>query len=169
MIYQLIGAPGTDKERIANDLRCFLNEGECENCFKIVVEPEREDLGFLADYRSEIHLATTRAINTVGKDQNLIAKHSLLDSVAYVGLHVKDLLEEDQNNQDAIRWMSVFNVALQMLIDGKQPDRRLYIPYEGEDQNSIDLDEALQDILVTLELDYTEIDPSEEAAKWISS
>lgn len=169
MIYTLVGAPDTGKETVANNLRSFLNEGECDNCFQIVADPEREDLGFLVDYRSELHIAATRAINTVGKDQNLIFKHTLIDSLAYAGLHVKDLLEEDLSNPDVLRWSVVFNSTLQMLVDSKQPDHILYIPYKGEEQNYIDLDDALQDVLVTLEIPYTEIDPSEEAATWTTN
>jgi hypothetical protein len=82
---------------------------------------------------------------------------------------VKDLLEFDQSNPDVLRWGTAFNAALQMLIDSKQPDHILYLPYEGDDDSARDLDEAIQDVLDTLDIPYTEIKPSEEAATWVSN
>jgi hypothetical protein len=170
MIYQLVGAPDTGKEQVALSLRAFLNEGECEDCFDY--DPKRltlahEQGGYLTDYRSELLIAANRA--TAPADRNLVLTHSLIDSVAYVGLQVKALLEEDDTNPDVIRWGTTFNACLQMLVDSKQPDRVLYLPYEGDDDKARDLDEAIQDVLDTLEISYTEINPSEEVATWIST
>jgi hypothetical protein len=38
-----------------------------------------------------------------------------------------------------------------------------------DDDKARDLDEAIQDVLDTLDIPYTEIKPSEEAATWISN
>jgi hypothetical protein len=166
VIYQLLGAPDTNKQDIAEKLRAYLNEGY-DIVQDLALDYPNGDFGFLADYREELLLAVHRATRSV-KDQDLILTHSLIDSVGYAGLKVKDLLEQDDTNPDVIRWGATFNVILQMLMDGFKVDHLLYIPYEGDDSNSIDLDAALVDILDTLDMDYTEIDPSEEAAKWIS-
>jgi hypothetical protein len=171
VIYQLIGAPDTGKQEVAEKLRSFLNEGECaEGCFDIFSDTTNlgGDFGYLTDYRLELLVAAERATR-VPSDANKIHTHSLIDSVAYVGLQVKAFLESDETNPDAIRWSTAFNACLQMLIDSKEPDRVFYLPYEGDDDKARELDEAIQDVLDTLEIPYTEINPSEEVATWVSN
>jgi hypothetical protein len=63
----------------------------------------------------------------------------------------------------------VFDAALQMIIDGRKIDQLLFIPYTGEDQDSLDLDAALRDVIRTLALPYTEIDAEAGVDTWISN
>ena len=178
MIYTLTGAPGSGKQDVAEKLRSFLNEGTCaDDCFEIaqdlaldLQDTEYREFGFLADYREELQLAVWRATRLY-KDQNLILTHSLLDNVAYSGLRLQALLEHDSTNQaEMARWGIVFDASLQMLVDAKNPELPVYlVPYTGDDEDSHDLENALRDVILTLELRYIEVDPEAGVDTWISN
>ena len=168
MIYTLVGAPGT-KEDVALRLREFLNEGECaDSCFKIVQDEAHESTGgFLADYRVELMLATQRACKKAN-DDNVIFTHSLVDSTAYAALRLSGLLNEDPNSPNLPMWGVTFDACLGMLIDGWKSDVTLFVPYKGEDEDARDLSKALTDILDSLPINYTEIDPDAEVGTWLT-
>lgn len=174
MIYIIAGAPGTNKQQVADKLRDFLNEGECaDTCYEVVEDmTARHDFTFLSDYREDLLLSAHRATRLV-RDRNLIFTHTLLDSLAYAGVHVQDLFKNDQANApDIARWSIVFDASLQMLVDSFNPVSDhgvLLIPYTGDDETSRDLDGALHEVLDTLELRYTEIDTEAGAGEWISN
>jgi hypothetical protein len=110
MIYVLAGAQGTNKLSVAEKLRAFLNEGECvDGCFSTVLDPAIQTdyvVGFLADYRDELHLAVTRA-RKPSRDLNLIFTHSLLDNLAYAGVRLTGLFDQDPaNTHEIARWVS---------------------------------------------------------------
>jgi hypothetical protein len=172
MTYTIVGAPGSGKRDVAEKLRAFLNEGECaDSCFYIVpdeVERNPDDYGFLADYRSELYLASGRATFR-SIHQNIIFTHSLIDNVVYTAMRVSDMNNIDPTNPRLLMLGVTFDACLGMLIDGRQSDVTLYLPYKGEDEDAQILDGALTDTLDSLKIVYTEIDPSTEVGTWITT
>ena len=160
MKYVIVGAPGTGKEEVGRKL-----------WVKTDIEPvnvKTDDIGFLADYREELSLATSRAL--FPGDDPSIQYHSLIDSVSYAALRLTGLLNYDRENQEEIaRWAVVFDACVIMLNDGYDADTTLYIPYKGDDQDSKDLDEALRATLDAVPIAYKVIDPEAEVDTWISS
>jgi hypothetical protein len=163
MKYIIVGAPGTGKEDIAMKLQKETNLGATSGWFPGGEIP----IGFLADYRTELYLASSRAISTT---EDIILWHSLIDSVAYASLRLTGLINFDSTNQQEMgRWGIVFDACLSMLTDGYNSDLTLYVPYKGDDQDSKDLDEALNATLNSFDIPFKTIDPQAEAGTWLSS
>lgn len=160
MKYVIVGAPGTGKRKVAEKLEAHLKDS-----LAIHFIDQDPDLGFLADYREELLLAAQRATYS---SSDLIFYHSLIDSMSYTSLRLTGLMNHDPTNQSEIgRWSIVFDACLSMIVDGYKADKTLYIPYQGDDQDSKDLDEALRATLESLKIDHTIIDPDTEVDTWL--
>lgn len=165
----IVGAPGTNKQKIAKRLWDFYDED-------YLIDPDynhdffdldERTFGFLVDYREELLLAAFRS--TRDDSGNMIYTHSLIDSMAYSTLRLSDSLNSATVSQIEIaRWGVTFDAILSMLTDGFKADQVLYISYRGDDQDSKDLDEALKATLDKLEISHSVIDPSDEVSKWLS-
>lgn len=78
--FVLVGAPGTNKLGIANELASdeFVERLAVHSFF-----PPAYGLGLLADYRTELKIAADRATHLHRVDMPTIYTHSLIDSLAY--------------------------------------------------------------------------------------
>lgn len=160
MIYTIVGVPGTGKWDIARKLSAKLD-------IDTIANRNVEEGGFLADYRQELYIATSRALVTF---KPRIEFHSLIDSVAYTSLRLSSILNENPNSPVLGAWGITFDACLQMLLDGYTDDHlTLFIPYTGDDSDCRDLDEALRATLKTLQIKHQVIDPEAEVDTWISN
>jgi hypothetical protein len=120
----------------------------------------------MADYRTELWLASARAMY---HGYEGIVWHSLIDSAAYVSLRLAGIINVAPDDLQIRRWYTTLDVILLMLMDGYNADHTLYLPYQGDDEDSQDIDGAIRDALATVPIPHKEIDPDDEVDNWLST
>jgi len=143
----LVGAPGTGK-----------NELLCELVKRYKLSPWRSPnalldqvVGQLADYRTELRLAISRAQNPTHD----LYDHSLIDSVAYTSTRYMNMLNNGTvSDEELFRWMMTFHMAALLLRDSFKADKVVFIPGNDGESFSKQIEEALLETLKQLKIEY---------------
>lgn len=163
--FVLVGASGTNKRKIANELAAdhFTEKLAVQN----EVFPAYAALGFHADYRVELRLASERATRLTGVDMPTLYTHSLIDSLAYGLARVELQVEAGITDE---KWALTTALVGTMLTDTFKADEILFLmaDFDLETQFEQAKIQAIQAfILDGYEMNYTIID-AEDAVDDIS-
>lgn len=164
--FVLVGAPGTNKQKIADELaRDYFTE-------KLAVAgkvfPAHYALGLLADYRAENMLMSQRATVLHSVEMPVLYTHSLIDSLTYSLLRV-DNQQRHQNvsAKMAETWALTMGMAGVMLRDTYKADETFFLMADFDPEESYEsfkIQETLGFVLDGYEINYQIIDANTETA-----
>src|SRR5580704_3902524 len=137
----LVRAPDTGKAKFAEQLnnKYRIPWTRSPNYFLENLYLDIPAIGFMADYRTELLLASERACG-MSLEKNMVFTHSVLDNLAYattiISLNITSKIISDQ-------WFSCYTIFTNLFHDSFQHDLVIRFPYKGDDEMMITLENNL--------------------------
>jgi|SRR5581483_6264797 len=166
----LVGCPDSGKSAFAQEL---VKKHPHLNILKASLPFENLAFGEAADYRTEMYIAARRAARGEIELQNTIQTNSLIDSVCYAGVRLRNML----NSKSVLprttqNWALLLELFERFMQDSFRYDLIFFLPgHEEENTFYEDLEEAYSIYLELEGLAFTTVtDPLnfvEEAAKMV--
>jgi len=166
----IVGAPGTRKSQIAEDLLSLFPE---QLLFPTdpVTNSGTFALGSLADYRIELKLALGRILETPTSDLPTLRIHSLIDNLAYITFALSRYQMGTVSQKTAERAVLIFTVIGNLLVDSFEADHVFFLMGDFDpvdDYEQYELQSILQMILDEYSIPYSLIESNEDATEKIA-
>lgn len=150
-----------------DNLRWF---GNPDKAYKLENEPAT---GQLADYRTELRIASDRVWNVHWlnkKSSPSILTHSFIDSVAYPTIRVFNMVNSGSVSEDELfRWEMVLNTNALILRDTLPAIPTIFMPGNDGDLFSAQIETALLSIITDWKIPHDTLTSPEEVATMISN
>lgn len=155
----IFGAPGTGKQDFATKLQEEEKLGASSGVFPGIDVA----LGLAADYRTELYLASNRALWMGQPNQPPgIYWHSLLDNMAYSTLNLALLMKEDGVPEFLFdRWGLVVATVGRLFEDSWKAEKIYFLDKESDDEDEILYLDAWREVLSVTDLEYETINVDE--------
>lgn len=155
----LVGGPGIGKSKLAQELTKHIQIGVMSG---IPATPTGAALGALADYRTELFLASYRAHGLIDEGTvPILYRTSLVDSAAYVSMRLAGMsLRPVLPDEEVVRWEFVLSAVTLMMRDSWDADLVFQLPWRRAGyEHYEDAVTAMQlDILNNLDQEFVTLD-----------
>lgn len=158
----LVGAPNSGKGLLGSDIANQILKSDFRQTVGISTglppTPSDMALGAMADYRTEVFLASYRT--HLQRAIPMVYKTSLIDSAAYTTMRLAGMtLRPVASDEEVNRWQMTLAMVMLLMRDSLQPDLVFYLPQpEQFDTFEGAINATLREILNELDLDYTSLE-----------
>jgi hypothetical protein len=163
--FYLVGAPGTRKSKIAEELAEHYFDNKLA-LFDENLSGMSWALGSVADYRVELKLALNRALQTPSDKPTLYA-HSLIDNLAYISFALSRYNLSGAVSLGTVeRAMMTFAIIGTLVTDSFKYDHIFFLTGDfdpNEDYDQYQIQSCLQLVLDQYGISYSIIESNEEA------